>query len=58
MCDKPVDTHPSTKRFVTKCYKFQEMCDKAVKRCFFLFDSIPDQYNTRNMWHSCFYISF
>ena len=25
------------------------MCDKAVDRCFFVFDSIPDQYKTQEM---------
>ena len=27
----------------------QEMCNKAVNRCFFEFDSIPDQYKTQEM---------
>ena len=27
----------------------QEMCDKAVNRCFFVFDSISDQYKTQEM---------
>ena len=34
MCDKAVDTYPSTIQFVPKCYKTQEMCYKAVHRCF------------------------
>ena len=42
MCDKAVETHPSTKQFVLKCYNSQEACDKAVHRCFFVFDSIAD----------------
>ena len=25
------------------------MCDKAVNRCFFVFDSIPDQYKTQEL---------
>ena len=25
------------------------MCDKAVNRCFFVFDSIPDRYKTQEM---------
>ena len=28
----------------------QKMCDKAVDRCFFVFDSIPDQYKTQKMF--------
>ena len=27
----------------------QEMCDKVVDRCFFVFDSIPDQYKSQEM---------
>ena len=34
MCDKAVDTHPSTIQFVPECYKPQEECDKAINRCF------------------------
>ena len=36
----------------------QEMCDKVVDRCFFVFDSIPDQYRSQEMWQSCFWRSF
>ena len=46
MCDKAVDTHPSTIQFVSECCKTQKMCYKAVNRCFFVFDSIPDQNKT------------
>ena len=42
MCDKAVNTHSSTIGYVPDCYKTQENCDKAVNRCFFVFDSIPD----------------
>ena len=34
MCDKVVDTYPSTLKFVPECFVIQEMCDKAVNRCF------------------------
>ena len=34
MCDKAVNTHPSTMQFVPECYKTQEMCYKAVYGCF------------------------
>ena len=26
------------------------MCDKAIDRCPFVFDSVPDQYKTHKMW--------
>ena len=29
MCDKAVDTYPSTRKFVPEFYKTQEMCGKA-----------------------------
>ena len=32
--DKAVNTNPSTIEFLLECYKTQEMCDKAVNRCF------------------------
>ena len=34
MCHKAVNTYPSTIKFVLKCFMTQEMCDKAVNRCF------------------------
>ena len=55
MCDKAVDTHPSTIQFVPECYKIPKMCYKAVHR-FFVFDSIPDQYETQKNV-TCFFIS-
>ena len=36
MCDKAVNTYPSTIKFVSECYKTQEMCNKSVNR-FFLY---------------------
>ena len=44
-------------KFVPECFMThmtQEMCDKAVNRCFFVFHSIPDQYKTQEMCGSCF----
>ena len=38
MFDKATNTHPPTIKFVPKCYKTQEMCDKAVNGRFFCFD--------------------
>ena len=59
MCDKAVDTHPPTIKYVLGCYKTQEMCNKAVHTCFFLFDSIPDQYKTQEICDIVvFYILF
>ena len=49
MCDKAVNTHPSTMRFVPECYNTEEMCDKAVDRCPFVIDSVPDQYKTQEI---------
>ena len=49
MCDKVVNTYPSTIKYVPKCYKTQEMCNKTVNSCFFVFDSIPDRYKTHEM---------
>ena len=30
MCNKAVDNYPHALEFVPKCYKTQNMCDKAV----------------------------
>ena len=27
-----------------------KMCDKAVNKCVFVFDSVPDQYKPQEMW--------
>ena len=45
MSDKAVD--PSTIKLVPGWYKTKEMCHRAVHRCFFVFDSIPDKYKTQ-----------
>ena len=34
---------------VSECYKIQEMCYKAVHRCFLVFDSISDQNKTQEI---------
>ena len=34
MCNKAINTYPSTIKFVPECLMTQEMCDKAVNRCF------------------------
>ena len=50
MCDKAVNTHPSTIQFVPECYKTQEISDKTVNMCFFVFISIPEWYKTQDMF--------
>ena len=32
------------------------MCYKAVNRCFFVIDSIPDQYKTQEISHICYHV--
>ena len=50
MCNKAVNTYPSTIRFVSEYYKTQEINDKGVNTCCcFLFHSVPDRYNTQEM---------
>ena len=46
MCDKAVHTYPSTLKVIPERCKTQEMCNKAVNRCFFVFDSVPEGYKT------------
>ena len=41
MCGKAINTYFSTIKFVPECYKTQEMCDKAVNRCFSYFILLP-----------------
>ena len=48
MCDKAVDTHSSTIKFVPECLMTQEMCDEVVN-FFFVFDSIPDWHKSQEM---------
>ena len=42
-------TYPSTITFVPECLITQQMCDKSVNRCFFVFDSILEQYKTQEV---------
>ena len=51
MCDKAVDTYPSTIKLVSECCKTQEICHRAVHRCIFAFDSIPDKYKTQEIFN-------
>ena len=34
MCDKAVNSYPSTIKVIPECFMTQEMCDKAVNSCF------------------------
>ena len=56
MCNKAVDTHPSTIQFVPECYKNQEMREKAVNRCLFVFDSIANQYEPQEICEVVVYL--
>ena len=47
MCDTAVDTYPSAITFVPECFVTKERCDESVNKCFFVFDSIRDQYKTQ-----------
>ena len=49
MSDKAGDTYPSTIEFFPECYKSQEMCHRAVHRCFFVSDSIFDKYKIQEI---------
>ena len=52
MCDKAVNTYPSTIKLVPKCFMTQEMCDKAANKYIFVFHSIPDRYKTQEICNS------
>ena len=47
MCDKVVNTHSSTIQFVSKCYKTQKICEKALNESFL---NITDRYETQKMF--------
>ena len=42
MCDKAVDTCPTTFKYVPDRFKTQEMCGKAADK-YFVFDSVLDE---------------
>ena len=54
MCEKAVDSYPSTIKFVPECIMTQEMCDKAANRYYFVFNSIPDRYKTQEICDKVF----
>ena len=46
MCIKAEDNYPHVLEFVSECFMNQEMRNKAVNRCFFVFNSVLVQYKT------------
>ena len=46
MCNKAINTSPSTIQFAPECYESQKVCVKAVDTCSFVLNSVPDQYKT------------
>ena len=46
---KVFNIYRSTKKFASKCFMTQEMCDKTVNIYFFVFDSISNWYKTQEM---------
>ena len=47
MCDKAIDAYPSLIKIIPRCFMTQEMRHKAIYRCFFVSDLIPDKYKTQ-----------
>ena len=41
--------YPSTIKFVPDWYKAQETCIRAVNTCSFVFNFVPNQFNTQEM---------
>ena len=52
MCNKAVDTYPSTIKFIPGCVMNQIMYDKEINRFFCVFHSIFNQYETQEMCDS------
>ena len=49
MCNKAINTSPSTIQFVRECCKTYAKCVKAVDTCPLAFESVPGQYKTQEM---------
>ena len=49
MCNKAINTSPSTIQFVRECCKTYPKCVKAVDTCPLAFESVPGQYKTQEM---------
>ena len=47
MCNKAVGIYPIAIQFVSECYKTQEICNKVVDICPFVYGSVPDRYMTQ-----------
>ena len=47
MRDKAINAYLSNIEYVFAQFKTQEMCDKAVDKWAFVFDSVPDQHKTQ-----------
>ena len=45
----PVNTFSSTIEYIPDQFKTQEICDKALDKCLFVFYSVPNQYKTQEM---------
>ena len=58
MCDKAVNAYSSTIKLVSECFMTQEVRNKAVNRCLFVFDYIPDRYKTQGVCNRCFWRLF
>ena len=54
MSDKAVSTYPSKKIYSWIHYDSRND-DKAVNRCFFVFDYITNQYKTQDLFNSMIY---
>ena len=59
MCDKAILENGGTLKSVPDCYKKQEMCNKVVANyphaLEFFFWML---YDSKNVWWSCWYLSF
>ena len=44
MCNKAVGTYPSATHFLRECCMSQEMYNKTINICAFVFRFAPDQY--------------
>lgn len=54
LCDKAVDTYPSTIKFVPECFYAWKRCDSAVDTSLFVFDSVSDGYKNQESWIKLF----
>ena len=57
MCDKAVDNYCNALEFVPEFYKTHKICDRAIDKCQFMFDSFLDIFNTQEMCYSRWWFS-